>query len=74
MEWELQRVSPKTVFTVGEESTWIVKFLQRSELLPAFPTYKVMHYSNRRSPKEVTKKMVEHIRAGLVSSTGRAEL
>lgn len=75
LEWEIQRVTPGTIFTVGDASTGLVQFLQRRGLIPAFPaTHKVMHYSNRgRGMTDVMVKetIVNDIRGGLaLSSTG----
>lgn len=48
LRWEIQEVSPKTIFSVGDAATRLVKLVQSRGLIPALPVpHKVMHYSNR---------------------------
>ena len=69
LAWEIQQVSPKTIFTVGKASSNLVAFLQNRKLIPAAPRpHKVMHYSNRGAgitDAVVRASMVRDIRAGL---------
>lgn len=70
LTWEMQRVAPKTLFTVGGAATELVTFLQPRGLVPACPSpHQVMHYSNRgkdATDVNVTETIVREIQSGLM--------
>jgi hypothetical protein len=48
LAWEIERVRPSVIFTVGNEATRLIHLLQDRRLIPKSPRpVKVMHYSNR---------------------------
>ena len=65
LAWEIERVSPKTLFTVGKKPTKLVEFLQQRKLIPSIPTHGVTHYAHRRSHDEVRTSIIEGISIGL---------
>jgi hypothetical protein len=69
LAWELAQVRPSILFTVGDESTRLVRGLQERGLIPALPRpHKVMHYSNRGpgvTDEFVRSTIARDLRAGL---------
>ena len=69
LDWEIRRVCPKVILTVGDNATDLVRHLQDRRLVPDTPRpHKVMHYSNRgpgNTDDVVKAAMVAGIRAGL---------
>jgi len=72
LRWEIEAVSPKTIFSVGNAATRLVKLIQSRGLIPAFPVpLKVMHYSNRgpgATDIAVRDAIVRDIASGLIES------
>lgn len=70
LKWEIQQVSPRTIFTIGDAATRLVTGIQRRGLIPAVPVpHKVMHYSNRgagATDVAVTQAIIRDISAGLI--------
>lgn len=52
LQWEVDQVSPKYVFCVGDNAYHFVNLLQREDLLAQFPVYKIMHYSAHYKSKD----------------------
>ena len=63
LQWELGRVRPKHVFTVGGRAHAAVRGLQSESLLPKFEPYQVRHYSARMSDQAIIDDIVTKVRA-----------
>jgi hypothetical protein len=72
LRWEIEQVSPRTIFTLGDAATKLVKLVQSRGLIPASPSpHRVMHYSNRGAGATdiaVREAIVRDITAGLAGS------
>jgi len=75
LAWEIEQVSPRTIFTVGDAATRLVKLVQSRGLIPAFPApRRVMHYSNRGAGATdiaVREAIVRDISAGLIDKSAK---
>ena len=65
LRWELEAVSPKTIFCVGGRAAKAVRSLQGRRLLPRFRARQIWHYSARGGDEVVREHMRSGIRAGL---------
>ena len=67
LHWEIEQVSPRTIFTVGSSATRLLRMLRERNLLPpGIPTHGIMHYSNRGSgiTDDVVRETIIHDIAG----------